>query len=67
MGMWRPRIVLGLIVLAMIAAALSARLSASPLRPHPRQITLLATQWRYSPDIVTVNEGDPVTVILQDG
>ena len=63
--MRRSPMVLGLIILAVIAAALSARLSASPRSPHPRQITLLASQWRYSPGIVTVNEGDPVTVILK--
>ncbi len=53
---------LGIIV---IGTGLSLRLSASPLHPHPREITLLASQWRYSPGIVMVNQGDSVTLILK--
>jgi heme/copper-type cytochrome/quinol oxidase subunit 2 len=57
------------LVAAVIAVLLAAgffviRLNASPL-PHARTITLDASQWRYTPGIVTVNEGDPVTLIIK--
>ena len=49
----------------LLAAGLFAvRSGASPL-PHPRTITLEASQWRYTPGVVTVNEGDPVTLIIK--
>ncbi len=55
-------VVAGAVLLA--AGVFAVRLGASPL-PHPRTITLTASQWRYTPGIVTVNEGDPVTLIIQ--
>jgi cytochrome c oxidase subunit 2 len=47
----------------LAAGIFTVRLGASPL-PHPRTITLAASQWRYTPGIVTVNEGDPVTLVI---
>src|SRR5579864_5176950 len=38
----------------LTAGVFAVRLGASPL-PHPRTITLEASQWRYTPGIVTVN------------
>ncbi len=35
---------------------------AVPLASHPRVITIHASQWRYTPGVITVNEGDPVTL-----
>jgi len=49
--------------LLLAAGVFTVRLGASPL-PHPRTIKLEASQWRYTPGIVTVNEGDPVTLII---
>jgi cytochrome c oxidase subunit 2 len=48
----------------LVAGFFAVRLGAAPL-PHPRTITLEASQWRYTPGIVTVNEGDPVTLIIK--
>jgi len=55
-------IVVGGVLLA--AGLLAVRSGASPL-PHPRTITLQASQWRYTPGVVTVNEGDPVTLVVK--
>jgi cytochrome c oxidase subunit 2 len=63
----QPRLHLLLIASSVLLAGawLSGGLAASPLRPHPREITLQASQWRYSPGIITVNQGDAVTLVLK--
>ncbi|HYM92407.1 MAG TPA: cupredoxin domain-containing protein [bacterium] len=63
--MRRRSLVLGLTIVLVIGVGLTLRLAASPVRAHPREITLQASQWRYSPGIITVNQGDQVTVILK--
>lgn len=65
--MWRGRRRLvvsgGAILLA--GALLQMHLGASPLASHAQVITIKAGQWRYSPGVITVNEGDAITLRLE--
>lgn len=64
--MWRHRrwFLVGVGTLLLVGTWLTFRLGAAPLA-HPRVITVQAGQWRYSPGIITVNEGDLVTIVLK--
>jgi cytochrome c oxidase subunit II len=52
-------------VLVLAGALLQMHLGASPLASHAREIVIKAGQWRYSPGVITVNEGDVVTLRLE--
>ncbi len=67
--MWRRKgrlIVIGG-VLVLAGALLQMHLGASPLASHARVIVVKAGQWRYSPGVITVNQGDAVTLRLETG
>jgi heme/copper-type cytochrome/quinol oxidase subunit 2 len=52
-----------LAVIVLAAGFWVTRLGASPLS-SARVITIQASQWKYSPGVITVNEGDRVTLRL---
>lgn len=54
--------IVGAVVIALAAGFWAARVGAAPVGTSARVITIEAGQWKYSPGVITVNEGDRVTL-----
>ncbi len=59
--------ILGVAAVALAAGFLATRVGAGPVGASTRVITVEAGQWEYSPGIITVNEGDRVTLRFATG